>query len=139
MSIRRDSTSQTLRQRLRINAHKLQALPEPSETWTLSEVGIDADLHNWLTRTPVIETVDYERVPIKGCRQKSKRHVYQTDRDWYDYLQEILEQVDLMPCGHRGIRNPRGVEGYTCTNDDCDAIHSREIALAVLNGGTDEN
>jgi len=32
----------------------------------------------------------------------------------------------MLPCGHRGICNPRGVDGLTCQHDGCEAVFSRD-------------
>lgn len=49
---------------------------------------------------------------------------------------EFIQDYDpaTLPCGHRPFSNPRGVEGYTCICDDCDARYSQREIEAVLNG-----
>ena len=58
---------------------------------------------------------------------------YRVTREAREAIQ-AYDPGDTLPCGHRPFSNPRGIEGYTCTYDDCSATYSRSEIEAVLNG-----
>lgn len=58
--------------------------------------------------------------------------LWETAPDVWDLVEEIQESRQLLPCGHAPFRNPRGVDGYTCTSDECDRVFSRATVEGVL-------
>lgn len=45
--------------------------------------------------------------------------------------EEIIKSTDEpsgFPCGHRGLRTITPGKKYTCVNDDCDEVYSKEMA-----------
>ena len=52
---------------------------------------------------------------------------YRLRREAVEAAQSMLNNVEsFLPCGHRGLSNPRGVDGYQCAWDGCDAVFDRE-------------
>jgi hypothetical protein len=140
MSSIRSGNTGGMAERVRNDAHMLAQLPT-DDTFVINadpeDIPDDADYvtvdfpqhifrrHN---QTSVLQTV--ERVRING----SLSHVWRLATHWQNRITEWAEQRRTLPCGHRPFRNPRGVDGYTCTAEHCDAIHDRETLKRILDG-----
>lgn len=76
-------------------------------------------------------------VPLDEWADLGARWVH-TDAAGYKAARERFKQHEsegaLLSCGHRGMTNPRDVDGYGCRHygDYCDAVHTREEIEEVL-------
>lgn len=90
---------------------------------------------NQLIQAQVIEVVGECRGDHNGCESDCSNNLYRTLRPAYDALQERLEDITLLDCGHRPVRTIDPEEGiYTCRvpDDVCDARYTREEIEEVL-------
>lgn len=57
---------------------------------------------------------------------------YALTEDGAAIVRELVDGRPLLPCGHPPFTNPRGVEGLSCSHDDCDAVFDRETVREVV-------
>lgn len=50
--------------------------------------------------------------------------IWRVPQGWEAAVEEAVARSNLLPCGHRGFRNPRGVDGYTCV-EECGRVYTR--------------
>lgn len=109
------------------NSDAGRALPAPDETWVFGDIeAIDRSALRLFINAGVVDRLG--RVHLTNERRTV--YEYRTDRSVYKWVQANLSDQDLMPCGHRPLRNLAD-GGFSCLNDDCDAEFSREVAEAV--------
>lgn len=115
-----DSQIQTLRR----HRHPALELPEPGDDWAAAETNLDRRDIQVLMQANAIQHHSWEKVHPEreysgGAYQRQR---WTTDRDVYEWIQANLTDTDECPgegCHATGVSNPRGVEGYRCTNDNC--------------------
>lgn len=47
-------------------------------------------------------------------------------------IEDVLADRTTLPCGHPPFRNPRGVDGLTCLDEECTETYSRDVVRAVM-------
>lgn len=103
--------------------------------------------HDGQISVPYVDLPDWADVTVgellsSGAARKLGR--IKIRRPWEDNYQQRAQTYELtryaaetasrlvspdgamLPCGHGGIVNPRGVEGYQCKHAGCDAVFARE-------------
>jgi hypothetical protein len=86
-----------------------------------------------ITKCPKIEL---RKPQLASRHQRARVRTYRLTHLGVRFARGITSQDDsMLPCGHRGIRNPRGVDGVTCQHDGCEAVFSRETVKT--DGGGD--
>lgn len=109
--------------------NELVELPLPPATFTVSE--FDQPLRRRviaMSRDDMIEQTGTEAVTHGrpgGTERVGERKVFRVDPRVARAFRDFQPEIEL-PCGHTGYRNPRDVDGYTCTADFCDVEVDRE-------------
>ena len=109
-----------------------QELPQP---FTLRDGRIndamDAELRK-LSRQGLLIVVGEERVRAPEATGNKTRTIqkYRINPKAQREFEELREQTDTLPCGHRGFQNLGDV--YTCSYDHCDETHSRATVAEVF-------
>ncbi len=99
----------------------IRELPEVGSFTHADVVATNDDLTN-LSKMGLIENIDDPH------GEPSTYRLTPTTRDWLaDYEPEWV-----LPCGHRGLRNPAGVDGYRCQFEHCDAVFTRPQVEAAM-------
>lgn len=113
--------------RIRANYNYLLELPDPDEVWLASHQseGVKARLRACLDMGII-------RVADKEGGDRVGRQYYRTDPDAYRDLQDLIERRDTLPCGHVGVDNIRGVDGYGCGYEFCDEVYGEETVRECL-------
>ena len=113
--------------RLRCNRETALRLPEPGDDWALSETDMEDKDFYLVRELGLISSIGDERVRVAAERDHGGgnyiRKRWTTDPDAYRWIQDNLGDVTECPaegCHATGITNPKGVDGYRCTNDECD-------------------
>jgi hypothetical protein len=115
-----------------VSAHPVAAaaLPEPGETMHgLSQQHMSA----WraFRHVGIIRQVGRCDGDHETCdRRRCNVGLYRVSERGYETAQNVIERRSLFlfddgtGCGHPAFRNPRDMDGYTCTVDECDAEYS---------------
>jgi len=113
-------------------------LPDASDTWASIEYDISKRAIQKFKQAGVVERAGFEKAPINPDDPSAgtyERNVYRTDADAYEWIQANLSEVPECPapdCHATGIHNPAGVDGYRCSNDECDRELTREEAERLI-------
>jgi len=91
-------------------------------------------LPEWSDADPIglLQIFAVEKCPKIHIRNNNKKsthqaRTYRLTEDGVEVAREMLDNAEsFLPCGHRGLSNPRGVDGYQCAWDGCDAVFDRE-------------
>ena len=110
---------------LRGNPDAAARLPAPDEPFEL------ADAPDELRRA-------FRRFRTHGILEVVERppggpNCYRTDPAAYAAAREVRAARETLPCGHGGVRNRRGEDGYACSHPGCDASFDRETVADCLN------
>ncbi|WP_435125323.1 hypothetical protein [Halobaculum sp. D14] len=105
----------------------------------LAELGVDAD-DTFQADELSIPEAEFQRLCRRGLTEKvaAASDTAGDGATWRlgdgvrDAIDDAIADADWLPCGHRPFRNPRGVDGYTCLVDACDAIYTRGEIRAAL-------
>lgn len=92
------------------------------------------ELPDWSTAdaNSLVNTFAVTRAPKVNVRHHVVRTIshartYELTERGVRVARQIVDgSGSMLPCGHRGIRNPRGVDGVTCQHDGCEAVFSRD-------------
>jgi len=92
------------------------------------------ELPDWSTAdaNSLVNTFAVTRAPKVNVRHRVEHTTHHartyelTERGVRVARQIVDDSGSMLPCGHRGIRNPRGVDGLTCQHDGCEAVFSRD-------------
>jgi hypothetical protein len=101
-------------------------VPPAGETWTTSETDLDAGDINRLASKDIIQAVG----------QDGSERVWETDPVAWDRIQTHIDELGVLPCGHRPFSTVDldSARPYSCLGDDCDARYTREQIEAVVDG-----
>jgi hypothetical protein len=124
------------------NARKLKqfrtialSLPEPGDDWAVSDTSLNGGDIQRMKEVGAVECVGWERVDVDKDYPNGggnyNRNRWRTDPDVYAWIHEHLTNVAECPadgCRATGVSNPRNVDGYKCTNADCDRTLTRTEA-----------
>lgn len=118
------TVNQSLSQHLRMALSEYAGLPEPGETWKVSETDLNPRKINGMSERGVIEVVDRD----------GKYATWRTNASAWSEIQRRREAFGLLPCGHRPFStvNLEADEPYACLGDGCDARYSRAEIEAVI-------
>lgn len=98
-------------------------LPAPDDgEWTATEIGMNPwELQEWVEAGIIERTRTH---PDEGCDAQ----LYATTEPGWEALAGAPESRGglRLPCGHYGLRNPRGREGLACVYDACEMVFERE-------------
>lgn len=114
---------------IRANAVAARALPAPAAEWRFRD--IDRLEMPTLRKFRKIGAVEVVENPSYG-----RASTYRTAKPAWEFISDLDGSPG--PCPHRGIRNLRDEDGYSCPVDECDARFDRETAreiVAAIDGG----
>jgi hypothetical protein len=130
-----ETLSHHQQQGLRARRESALALPAPGDDWALADVAVDhADLLV-LKQCGAVRQAGVETVPVGDGSDTSPHYRWETVPELYAWIRDNLTSESECPapgCHSTGVRNPRGTEGYTCRNDECDVTFDRETAEELL-------
>lgn len=114
---------------IKSNANDLAPLLELPETFDAG--ALPTHLQN---RIPKLKQVEAIQVVEYRVKDGERRAVWSINDHVADAIAFWQEDVETWPCGHPavGFRNPRGGEGYTCLNDECEVRFNRETLFDNL-------
>jgi hypothetical protein len=104
---------------LKANLSAVAALPGPEERWYFEHTDLTESALMTLSSRGCIERV--------GVDDYDDRRIWQTNAAAYETVQDLLDRLSLLPCGHRPFRTEDldHDRPYTCFHDDCDARYDR--------------
>ena len=86
----------------------------------------DADPQG-LSQTFAVEKEAKIHIRNKNKTSTHPVRTYRLTEDGVEVAQEMLDNSEsFLPCGHRGLSNPRDVDGLQCAWEGCDAVFERE-------------
>lgn len=113
---------------IRANYDAVRDLPAPGTQWVRRMQPEHVRDHlNALIQQTAVESVDTHR------NDRSRRHVFETRRSAYEYIEAHEPRSPQLPCGHHGVRNV-GDGRFACLFGYCDARFDRETIEEVLAG-----
>lgn len=125
----------TAREIVRAHPHALTDFPEPPKTIHGLPLKCRTAL-NRLHRHGVIKRIKRCDGGHEDCEQPEDERcdvwVWRFTRPGYVMVMEELANRTVLPCGHAPFSNPRGEDGYGCTNEDCDARYTRAEIEEVM-------
>jgi hypothetical protein len=103
-------------------------LPPAGESWQANETDLDGGQINELLARNVIE-------PVERAENGSRR-VWQTRESVWERIEDLREDLGLLPCGHRPFSTVDldSDQPYSCLGDGCDARYDRGEIEAVIDG-----
>lgn len=127
--------SQAARNIVRGDPEAVREIPEPPETMH----GIPTGKRSNLTRLHALGVLRR----VKRCqddhpdchgstRTPCQTYIWRATDRGYELIQHELEERPLLDCGHPPFANPRGRDGLSCTDDDCDEIYTRAEVREVM-------
>jgi hypothetical protein len=122
-------------QKIRSERTAALKLPAPGEDWALAEVSLEHAELQHMTRVGAVNHAGTEIVTVGEDGDNSKRNRWKTDPAVYQWIQKNLASTPECPaegCHATGVTNPKGEEGYTCSNGECDVSLTRQEALDIL-------
>jgi hypothetical protein len=130
MSADNASISVSLAQHIRMSLSEYADLPEPGDSWVVSETELDPGQINAMSSRGVISVVGRRDGTTDG------RRVWETDRAAWAEIQRRREAFGLLPCGHRPFSTVDldAERPYGCLGDDCDERYTRAEIEAVIDG-----
>jgi hypothetical protein len=110
----------------------VSVLPDPGEPFAAHDgfdgvcsVDIEGNRLRSLRTYGIIEEVGRRRPDHRDGGGRSP--IYELSPAAASRAQHALNQAWCpLNCGHRGLENPRGVDGYTCSWDRCDEVTAPE-------------
>ena len=94
----------------RHHADLILSLPEPGEEYELRDIDIDKDTWSSISQRDIVKKV----VPHQR-RMGNRCSIWKTNKAYYEEAKAHKERTDAMlPCGHNGFENPRGIDGLRC-------------------------
>jgi len=122
---------------LKQNRQAALSLPEPGDDWACAETDLERQDIQTLKQAGAIrhhswEYVEPEREYSGGNYQRQR---WVTVGEVYRWIKQHLPTPNECPapdCHATGMHNPKGVDGYRCSNDECDRELTREEAKRLI-------
>jgi len=90
---------------------------EAGETFVFEMLDIEKSQFQTLVRRGYVTKLGFDRV--------DNIHRWRLKPGVREAIDDAAADANWLPCGHRPFRNPRGMDGYTCLEDSCDAQYTK--------------
>lgn len=114
-------------------------LPEPGGEWAVANTELGSGDIQRMKEVGAVVPTGWERVNVDKDYDTGsgnyERRTWRTVQDVYDWIHDHLTDIRECPrpdCHATGISNPKGVDHYTCSNEDCSVELTRTEARELL-------